>query len=201
MTPEEFRERLHMAPLMNAYTGDSDLNPIGWHFDKTSLKPAAVLVPIIIRTFGLSVLFTQRSHTLSSHPGQVSFPGGKIDVTDTSNSAAALREAWEEVGIPSRSVDIIYALPTYHTGSGFQIEPVVGLVTPDFEFVLQTSEVESIFELPLLELLNPDSHKVESREWQNMIVNYYVIEIEKHRIWGATAGMLVSLSRTLGMRK
>jgi 8-oxo-dGTP pyrophosphatase MutT (NUDIX family) len=201
MTPIEFRTRLIAATPIGTFTGDYDLNPIGWTLDRDQFRDAAVLIPIMQHAEGLAVLFTQRSEAMTSHAGQISFPGGKVDQADASHQAAALREAWEEVGIPANSVEVIRDLPTYETGSGYRIKPFVGLVTPDFPYAPQQSEVAEVFELPLLDLLARKNHVVESREWKGKEVHYYAINLAGRRIWGATAGMLVSLSRTLGMRK
>ncbi len=201
MTPVEFRNRLTTAITIGTFTGDSDLNPVGWTLKPDQFRDAAVLIPIILHTHGLSVLFTLRSEALTSHAGQISFPGGKVDIADASHQAAALREAWEEVGIPASSVDVVRDLPAYETGSGFRIRPFVGLVMPNFCYVPQQTEVAEIFELPLSDLLLAENHIVESRDWNGKSVHYYTINLEGRRIWGATAGMLVSLSRTLGMRK
>jgi 8-oxo-dGTP pyrophosphatase MutT (NUDIX family) len=199
MTPHEVRQALARAESVEQ-GGDYELNPHSQVSTTGPLKEAAVLVPILLRPAGLSILLTQRTETLSSHAGQISFPGGRIDVEDKTPTAAALREAYEEVGIPAASVDIIGQLSRYQTGSGYNIQPVVGLVTPDFEIRPQPSEVADVFEIPLLELLNPVQHMIESREWQDRLVHFYVIPVAGRRVWGATAGILVNLSRHLGLR-
>lgn len=199
MSPDHIRETLS-APLVSRDGGDFDLNPKRAETNRGQLKEAAVLVPIVYRAQQLSLLFTRRTETLSSHAGQISFPGGRVDSSDASPTQAALREAFEEVGIPGENVEVVGNLPRYQTGSGYNIQPVVGLVQPDFKLVPQPTEVAEVFELPLADLLNPANHRVEKRQWQDRDVHFYVIPVGERRIWGATAGIVVSLSRCLGLR-
>ncbi len=202
MTPDQLRRALASVPPRE--NGEFDLNPDRRNLMTATPKEAAVLVPILDHGpnhgFGLTVLFTRRTETLSSHAGQVSFPGGRIDPGDASPSAAALREAHEEIGLPASQVDLIGTLPTYHTGSGYRIQPVVGLVTPDFSRTPQPAEVAEIFELSLIDVLNPENHQIETRTWKDMDIRFYVIPVGGQRVWGATAAILVSLSRQLGLR-
>jgi 8-oxo-dGTP pyrophosphatase MutT (NUDIX family) len=199
LTPDKLRLALASRDLLSA-GGDFDLNPDRRKAMTGPWKEAAVLIPILRRPSSLSVLFTRRTETMTSHAGQISFPGGKVDVGDRDPASTALREAYEEVGIPSTYVEVIGDLPTYKTGSGYKIQPVVGLVTPDFNFLPQPSEVAEIFEVPLSEILDPDNHMIETQTWNDAPVSYYVISVSGRRIWGATAAIVVSLSRKLGLR-
>ncbi len=202
MTPEQLRKALTFVPPQES--GEFDLNPDRRHLMSATPKEAAVLVPILDHgpNYGsaLTVLFTRRTETLSSHAGQVSFPGGRIDPGDASPGDAALREAHEEIGLPASHVDLIGALPSYQTGSGYRIQPIVGLVAPDFSRVPQPAEVAEIFELSLADVLNPANHQIETRTWKDMDIRFYVIPVGGQRVWGATAAILVSLSRQLGLR-
>ena len=155
-------------------------------------RAAAVLVPVMLRP-ALTVLFTQRSEDVPSHPGQISFPGGKVETSDTDALACALREAREEIGLPPGNVEPIGYLDSYRTGTGFQITPVVALVRPDFEPALDPREVRDIFEVPLSFLMDEANHQKDSREWRGRQRCFYAMPYEGRYIWGATAGMLKNL--------
>lgn len=169
---------------------DFDLNP-NYHEDLSSIpRPAAVLVPVIDYEDGARVLLTRRPDTLPSHPGQVAFPGGKVEESDESILAAALREAEEEVGLDSALVDIIGYLDTYQTGTGFRVTPVVGLVKPTYSLKIDEREVAEAFEVPLRFLMTVNNHQKHSRVWQGKNRAYYAMPYGDKFIWGATAGML-----------
>jgi 8-oxo-dGTP pyrophosphatase MutT (NUDIX family) len=162
-------------------------------------RPAAVLVPIVQRA-ELTVLLTQRSHDMPSHPGQISFPGGKQEAGDATPLACALREAQEEIGLRPANVEPLGFLDSYRTGTGFQISPVVGLVRPDFEVVLDPREVLDVFEVPLACLMNPANHQRAAREWRGRQRFYYAMPYQGRYIWGATAGILKNLHERLLLR-
>lgn len=157
-------------------------------------KPAAVLVPIIERRNQLSVVLTKRTHDLSTHAGQIAFPGGRIDATDPTPIDAALREAHEEVGLHPRHVDVVGHLDEYRTGTGFIITPVVGFVPASSVFTPNPAEVEEVFEVPLDFLLDPANRQRHAREWAGHIRHFYAMPYGDYYIWGATAGMIVNLS-------
>ena len=161
------------------------------------LVPAAVLVPLVERESGLTVLLTQRAETLKDHAGQISFPGGRIDPGDDGPIAAALREAQEEIGLPPDSVEIIGLADVYRTITGFEVTPVVGIVPPDLPLSPHPGEVAALFEAPLHYLLDPAHQHVRSALWRGRERHYYEIDYEGRRIWGATAAMIVNLSRRL----
>jgi 8-oxo-dGTP pyrophosphatase MutT (NUDIX family) len=158
---------------------------------------AAVLVPIIARPAGLTVLFTQRTAHLKAHSGQVSFPGGRAEPGDASPEETALRESEEEIGLPRDRVEVLARLPEYFTRTGFRVTPVIGLIAPPVELVPDPREVESIFEVPLAFLLDASNHKRQTREFQGRTVGYYEMPYGNRYIWGATAGMVVNLYRAL----
>jgi 8-oxo-dGTP pyrophosphatase MutT (NUDIX family) len=158
---------------------------------------ASVLVPIVDRASGLSVIFTKRTTHLKAHSGQVSFPGGRAEPEDPTPEFTALREAQEEIGLAMESVEVLARLPDYLTRTGFRVTPVVGLLTPPLALVPDPREVEEVFEVPLDVLLDPKNHTLESREIQGRTVGYYVIRHGERAIWGATAGMVVNLYRQL----
>ena len=158
---------------------------------------AAVLIPVIARAEGLTVLFTQRTTHLKSHSGQVSFPGGRAEPGDASAEFTALREAEEEIGLAAERVEILARLPDYHTRTGFRVTPVIGLVQPPLELAPDPREVEEIFEVPLDFLLEPANQQRRTREFQGQTVGFYVFEYQNRTIWGATAGMLVNLYKML----
>ncbi len=146
---------------------------------------------------GLTMLFTRRASHLKDHSGQVSFPGGRVAPTDRSPEATALREAREEIGLDAGRVELLGRMPDYHTRTGFRITPVVGIVAPPFELQRDANEVDEIFEVPLAFLLDARNHQRQSREWQGELRWFFAMPYEAHYIWGATAGMLVNLSRFL----
>ncbi|NVJ98569.1 MAG: CoA pyrophosphatase [Alphaproteobacteria bacterium] len=158
-----------------------------------AVRPAAVLVPVVNHPEQPTILLTKRTDHLTKHAGQVSFPGGKVDDTDTDAVAAALREAHEEIGLMADRVEICGFLDTYRTGTGFEITPVVGLVSPGFELVLQESEVQAAFEVPLDFFLDRKNHQRQSAMWQGVRREYYAMPYGDYFIWGATAAMLVNL--------
>ena len=159
------------------------------------LVPAAVLVPIIHGTHP-GILLTKRSGTLSSHAGQVAFPGGRIDPGEDA-LAAALREAHEEVGLSADLVEVTGQLPDYTTGSGFRITPVIGLLAPGFVPIPSAAEVEEVFELPLAILLDPAAPERRRATWKGRDREYWVWPHTRHYIWGATAAILVHLAHRL----
>jgi 8-oxo-dGTP pyrophosphatase MutT (NUDIX family) len=162
--------------------------------------PASVLIPVVMRERP-TVLLTQRTTHLSSHSGQIAFPGGRQDADDRDIVTTALRETREEVGLESAFVQVIGTLPLYQTGSGFIITPVVGLVRDGFHLSPNAFEVEDVFEVPLDFLMNPANHRRHSvtaegvrRDWLSMP---YADATAERFIWGATAGMLRNLYRFL----
>jgi len=158
---------------------------------------AAVLIPLLLKEDGLSVLLTQRTNHLRDHAGQISFPGGRMDPGDQSPNDTALRESQEEIGLDPRRVEIIGHLPQYLTVSGYSVTPVVGLVQAQAEYVLDEFEVADVFEVPLSFLLDPANHQV--RLWQSEQGGrrFYSMPYENRFIWGATAGMLRNLYHLL----
>jgi len=161
------------------------------------LTPAAVLVPVIMRESGATMLLTQRTAHLRDHAGQVSFPGGRCEESDASAEATALREAEEEVGLPASQIEILGRLPEYRTGTGFVITPVVGLVTPPLNLRLDDFEVAEVFEPPLEFLLDSANHQRHTIEVRGALHEYWAMPWRGYYIWGATAGMLVTLHHFL----
>jgi len=158
--------------------------------------PAAVLVAVVDRPEP-TIILTERPKTMRKHPGQVSFPGGRIDPGDDGPVAAALREAEEEIGLPRDAVEVIGIADLYRTVTGFEVTPVVGVVPPGLDLRPHPGEVADMFEAPLRWLLDPARQKVRTVEWRGRPRSYYEIEWQGRRIWGATAAMLVNLSRRL----
>lgn len=157
--------------------------------------PASVLLPIVQREAGPTVLLTQRSAHLHDHGGQISFPGGRAEASDTSPIDTALREAEEEVGLNRRHVEVLGSLPDYFTGTGYRVSQVVALVHPPFELQADPFEVAEIFEVPLAFLMNGANHQLRMAELPNGMGrrSFYAIPYDRFFIWGATAGMLRNL--------
>ena len=169
-------------------------------FTDRASADAAVLIPIVLRREPM-VLLTERSANLSTHSGQIAFPGGRRDPEDASPEATALREAHEEVGLAASAVEVIGRLPVYVTGSAFIITPVVGLVDPRAQLSPNPGEVAEVFEVPLAFLLNPAHHERHAMLWQGVQREWFAMpyqdEGKERYIWGATAGMLRNLYRFL----
>lgn len=175
--------------------GDHDLNP--GMAKPTELVQAAVLVPIVERGEGFTVLLTQRTDHLSAHAGQISFPGGRLEATDAGLEAAALRETEEEVGLRRDRIEVVGQLDLYVTRTGFEVTPVVGIVTPPFSLTPDPFEVADVFEVPLSFIIDPANHLKQSRLHNGIQRQFYVLPYDNRYIWGATAGMLVNLSEVL----
>ena len=162
-----------------------------------ALAPAAVLVAITDRPEP-GLILTQRSAALRKHAGQVAFPGGKVDASDPDEIAAALREAEEEIALPPHQVEIVGVSDRYHTFTGFDIVPVLGVIPPDLPLQPHADEVADLFEVPLAVALDPACRIRKSIDWQGKAHHYYEIMWKERRIWGVTAAILANLSRRLG---
>lgn len=190
---------LHAEPAAQVFDpnrppgrGDHDLNPgeVPGLVAVAVPKPAAVLIPVVTGSQGLSVLLTQRTDTLPTHAGQVAFPGGKLEPGDATPLAAALRETEEEIGLAARFVEPIGYLDSYQTGTGYRVVPVVALIRPGFALTLDAREVADTFEVPLDFLMDPANHQRHAREWRGKLRHFYAMPFGERYIWGATAGML-----------
>ena len=159
-------------------------------------KPAAVLIGLIERPAGTTVLLTERATHLRSHSGQVAFPGGKIDPGEDAIECA-LREAEEEIGLSRRHVEPFALLDPYLSGSGYRISPVIAQIHPPFELTINHHEVAEAFETPWAFVMNPDNHQRQSREWKGATRHFYAMPWENHYIWGVTAGILRNLYERL----
>ena len=173
-------------------------------FTDRAPRHAAVLIPIVLHSLaqgGPTILLTQRTAHMSSHAGQIAFPGGKVDAGDADARAAALREAWEEVGLAHGYVEVIGELPAYVTGTAFIVTPVVALVQPGFTLVHQPEEVADAFEVPLAFLMDPAHHRRHAFDWEGVQREWFSMpytDAQGERfIWGATAGMLRNFYRFL----
>ncbi|WP_409559323.1 CoA pyrophosphatase [Accumulibacter sp.] len=161
------------------------------------LMPAAVLFPIVQRMGEPTVLLTQRTAHLKDHPGQISFPGGRCESADSSPAHTALRETAEEIGLSPANVEIVGYLPEYRTSTGFRVTPVVAMVTPPFDLCLDAFEVAEAFEVPLSFLMDPANHQQHSLHYRGKLRHYYAMPYGDYFIWGATAGIIMSLYRAL----
>jgi 8-oxo-dGTP pyrophosphatase MutT (NUDIX family) len=175
-----------------AARGDGDLNgsssPSG-----RELRPAAVLAPLILHDGPARLLLTERAAHLNNHGGQISFPGGRIEASDASSSAAALREVEEEIGIGAAHVELIGRFDAYETVTGFQVTPFVGVLKPGFAIRPDANEVADVFDTPFDFLMDPANHQHQSRVWNGKRRYYYAMPWQDRYIWGATAGMLKAL--------
>ena len=173
--------------------GDHDLDPVMRAIAAVRpIRPAAVLVPVVDRDEPM-VLLTQRTAHLKDHAGQISFPGGKIEATDPSPAAAAVREAEEEIGLSPRLVEPLGYLDLYLTTLGYRIVPTLARVLPGLQLRLNREEVEDAFEVPLAFLMAPDNHQRYSSDWNGMTRTFYAMPFGERYIWGATAGILRNL--------
>jgi len=162
--------------------------------------PAAVLVPLVERDTGLTVLLTERAATLKDHAGQISFPGGRIEPEDEDAWHAALREAYEEIGLSPHLVEFAGYLPDHFVVTGFRVTPVVGFVNPDYQLRIAKDEVHDVFEVPLDYILDGANHKSRRRQLGGLTIDVHDIPYGERNIWGATAGMLMTLRRMLQSR-
>jgi 8-oxo-dGTP pyrophosphatase MutT (NUDIX family) len=190
-------KRLRRA-LNNGMARDIDLIPHDSNVVTMDVPRVAAAVLIAITDSVVpSVILTQRPTTMRKHPGQVAFPGGRVDASDVDVVAAALREAEEEVGLPPSCVHIVGTMDIYQTITDYEITPVISVIPPDLVLVPNKGEVDSIFEVPLSFLLDPLNHKTKQVTYDGQVREYYEIFWADRRIWGATAAMIVNLSRRL----
>jgi 8-oxo-dGTP pyrophosphatase MutT (NUDIX family) len=180
-----------------AGSSDFDLNPDLALPPERRLRPAGVLVAISLVEDAPRVILTKRSSALKHHPGQIAFPGGKVDEGDVDVTAAALREAWEEIGLPKDLPEVIGLLPSHETVTSFQVTPVVALLHEPFDIRPEAGEVAEVFSVPLSHVLDPDNYIVTSRSWRGTRRHYYTVPFGPYYIWGATARMLRNLAGAL----
>ena len=197
---EDFRLRaaIDRGPHEAYDYGDHSFNP--GHPRVTgprTLRDAAVLIPVVDHGDEATVILTKRAEKLASHSGQVAFPGGRIDPSDVSPEAAALREAEEEIGLDPDHIEIVGRMPDYVSGSGYRIAPVLSIVRPGFTLSINEHEVDEAFEVPLRFLMDPANHAQNSREFNERVWVFYDMPYGGQRIWGVTAGIIRTLYERL----
>ncbi|NKX44964.1 CoA pyrophosphatase [Roseicyclus persicicus] len=171
-------------------SSDYDLNPDIVLPEGRVLKPAAVLIGVQAGR----VILTKRASHLAHHPGQIAFPGGKVDATDADPVAAALREAQEEIGLDPGAVEVVATMPAHETVTGYMVNPVIARISEDFRPTPEPGEVAEVFRVPLPLLMDPAAYRVEHRRWRGVWRRYYVVPYGPYYIWGATARMLRTLA-------
>ncbi len=178
----------------SAPSSDFDLNPDVVLPMGRKLRPAGVLAAFQVGPRGLDLILTKRSSRLKHHPGQIAFPGGKVDDGDADVIAAALREADEEIGLCPTNVEVLGTLPGHETVTGFDVTPVIGLVKAKFDPVPEPGEVDEVFSVPFTHVANPGLFSVQYRRWQGRRRHYYTVPFGPYYIWGATARILRGLA-------
>jgi 8-oxo-dGTP pyrophosphatase MutT (NUDIX family) len=196
MVHDETRLRAALARDAGA-SSDFDLNPGTILPPERGLRAAAVLVPILLHPQGARVILTKRASGLKHHPGQIAFPGGKIDDGDDGPQGAALREAWEEIGLAPAHVQILGHLPSHETVTAYTITPVLGLMRDVFVPVRQQDEVDEVFSVPLAHVADPKNYVIEARDWRGVRRRYYAVPYGPYYIWGATARILRGLAERM----
>ncbi|MES2970587.1 MAG: CoA pyrophosphatase [Pseudomonadota bacterium] len=193
MTPDEEFLRAALARPARP-SSDFDLNPALVLPPGRVLRPAAVLIAVWLRPTGARLILTKRASHLQHHPGQIAFPGGKVDAGDDGAVGAALRETHEEVGLPPERVQVLGILPPHETVTGFSVTPVLGLVRDDFIAIPEAGEVEEVFTVPLSHVLDPGRYRIERRLWRGEWRRYYAVPYGPYYTWGATARILRGLA-------
>ena len=178
-------------------SSDFDLNPGLQLPTGRVLRPAGVLIAVWTAPSGPALILTKRSSRLKHHPGQIAFPGGKVEPGDDGPVGAALRESWEEVGLPQDRVTVLGTLPQHETVTGFLVTPVLGIVSGDFTPLPEAGEVEEVFTVPLAHVTNPANFRIERRRWRGEWRRYYAVPYGPYYIWGATARILRGLAERL----
>jgi 8-oxo-dGTP pyrophosphatase MutT (NUDIX family) len=190
------RARLHLyehayaAPQDAAHSDAAIAGFVPGANELAAARPAAVLIPIIARREGATLLLTRRAASLREHSGQIAFPGGRIDAADEGPLGAAMREAHEEIGLSASAIQPLGFLGPYFSSTGYKVTPVVALVEPDMPLRLNASEVDATFETPLSFLMNPANHHQHEREWKGQPRQYFAMPYGEHYIWGVTAGII-----------
>ena len=194
MSPDLFAPLIAALDRPSAASSDFDLNPGVTLPVGRVLRPAGVLVPVIERAGTLHLILTKRASHLKHHPGQIAFPGGKVDEGDADVAAAALREADEEIGLRPENVEILGFLPSHETVTSFTMTPVLGRIRAEFTPIPEPGEVEEVFSVPLAHVTDLAKFTVESRLWRGQRRQYYTVPFGPYYIWGATARILRGLA-------
>ncbi|MCG6903575.1 MAG: CoA pyrophosphatase [Rhodobacter sp.] len=180
-----------------AASSDFDLNPDVVLPAERKLRMAGVLVAVMIAPDGPRVVLTKRSSALKHHPGQIAFPGGKVDDGDADPIAAALREAQEEIGLPPENVEVLGTLPGHETVTSFDVVPVLGMIRADFEPRPEPGEVDEVFTVPLAHVMDPSLYSIQHRRWRGQRRYYFTVPYGPYYIWGATARILRGLAERM----
>ena len=180
-------------------SSDFDLNPDMAFNQKSNFLEASVLIPVLTFKKDLEILLTKRSINLKNHPGQIAFPGGKKEKFDSSPIETALRETEEEIGLSQHLVEIVASLPTHKTATGFIINPYIGIISQPFKETLRCGEVDEVFTVPFDHILNEKNFSIQTRKWNGSQRKYYAVPYGPYYVWGATARILLNLSKALSL--